>query len=156
MLTAVDNCLAAIDRQIRKNKTKLSKRLRDSGFDDYIALEGQPEKVEEETEFKIIKRKSFSAKPMMVEEAILQMNMLGHTFFIFTNPDTMSPNIVYKRKHGFSAGTEITTEAKMNSSKHAIPYIPSQILFSQKNGFCAVCGCPICKKSHHRLGKKLH
>ena len=76
MLTAVDNCLAAIDRQIRKNKTKLSKRLRDSGFDDYIALEGQPEKVEEETEFKIIKRKSFSAKPMMVEEAILQMNML--------------------------------------------------------------------------------
>ena len=100
MLTAVDNCLAAIDRQIRKNKTKLSKRLRDSGFDDYIALEGQPEKVEEETEFKIIKRKSFSAKPMMVEEAILQMNMLGHTFFIFTNPDTMSPNIVYKRKDG--------------------------------------------------------
>ena len=57
------------------------------------------EKVEE-TEFKIIKRKSFSAKPMMVEEAILQMNMLGHTFFIFTNPDTMSPNIVYKRKDG--------------------------------------------------------
>ena len=55
-------------------------------------------KIEISTE--IIKRKSFSAKPMMVEEAILQMNMLGHTFFIFTNPDTMSPNIVYKRKDG--------------------------------------------------------
>lgn len=99
MLTAVDDCLTGIDRQIRKNKTKLSKRLRDSGFENYVAMNDTPE-VEEESEFKIIKRKSFSAKPMMVEEAILQMNMLGHSFFVFTNPDTMAPNIVYKRKDG--------------------------------------------------------
>ncbi len=100
MLTAVDNCLDAIDRQIRKNKTKLSKRLRGSAFDQYIAMNSETEKVEEETEFKIIKTKKIPAKPMMVEEAILQMNMLGHSFFIFNNPDTMSPNIVYKRKDG--------------------------------------------------------
>ena len=100
MLTAVDNCLTAIDRQIRKNKTKLSKRLRDGGFDQYTAMDAAPEPVEKEEEFKIIKRKVFSAKPMMVEEAILQMNMLGHSFFVFNNPDTMSPSIVYKRKDG--------------------------------------------------------
>ncbi|HIV85219.1 MAG TPA: ribosome-associated translation inhibitor RaiA [Candidatus Monoglobus merdigallinarum] len=107
LLTAVDNCLAAIDRQIRKNKTKLSKRLRDSGFDKYESIDTQPRHVEEETEFKIIKKKIFSAKPMMVEEAILQMNMLGHSFFIFNDPDTMSPNIVYKRKDGNYALIEL-------------------------------------------------
>lgn len=106
MLTAVDNCLSGIDRQIRKNKTKLSKRLRDSGFENYISINGKHE-VEEEKEFKIIKKKTFSAKPMMSEEAILQMNMLGHSFFIFTNPDTMAPNIVYKRNDGNYALIEL-------------------------------------------------
>lgn len=106
MLTAVDNCLSNIDRQIRKNKTKLSKRLRDSGFENYTAIDKAPD-VEEEQEFKIIKTKRFSAKPMMAEEAILQMNMLGHSFFIFTNPDTMAPNIVYKRKDGNYALIEL-------------------------------------------------
>ena len=51
-------------------------------------------------EFKIIKVKKLSAKPMMVEEAILQMNMLGHDFFVFNDPDTMNTNIVYRRKDG--------------------------------------------------------
>lgn len=107
LLTAVDNCLSAIDRQIRKNKTKLSKRLRGGGFDQYVAITPEPDPVEEETEFKIIKTKTISAKPMMPEEAILQMNMLGHSFFIFNNPDTMTPNIVYKRKDGNYALIEL-------------------------------------------------
>ena len=99
MLTAVDECLSNIDRQIRKNKTKLAKRLRDSGFENY-SMEPDVEPVPEEEEFKIIKTKRLSAKPMLPDEAILQMNMLGHDFFIFTNPDTMEVNIVYKRKDG--------------------------------------------------------
>lgn len=99
MLNAVDACLANIDRQIRKNKTKLAKRLRDSAIENYdIDLGGGSEQPEEE--FNIIKKKHLSTKPMMVEEAILQMNMLGHDFFIFDDPDTSKTKVVYKRKDG--------------------------------------------------------
>lgn len=96
MLTAVDVCLENIDRQIRKNKTKLSKRLRDDSIENYDIDFGGREASEDE--FNIIKVKHFDKKPMMVEEAILQMNMLGHDFFVFNDPDTMRANVVYKRK----------------------------------------------------------
>ena len=107
LLTAIDSCLSSIDRQIRKNKTKLSKRLRDGGFENYSMDFATDDNVEEEQEFKIIKTKKIASKPMMAEEAILQMNMLGHDFFIFNNPDTMSPSIVYKRKDGNYALLEL-------------------------------------------------
>ncbi len=99
LLSAVDVCLTNIDRQIRKNKTKLAKRLRDSGIENYNVDFGIQEAPADE-DFKIIKTKHISTKPMMVEEAILQMNMLGHDFFIFSDPDTMATNVVYKRKDG--------------------------------------------------------
>ena len=99
MLSAVDMCLANIDRQIRKNKTKLAKRLRDTGIENYDIDFGTTP-IQDEEEFKIIKVKHLGAKPMMVEEAILQMNMLGHDFFIFNDPDTMNTNVVYRRKDG--------------------------------------------------------
>ncbi|MBQ9914728.1 MAG: sigma 54 modulation/S30EA ribosomal C-terminal domain-containing protein, partial [Clostridia bacterium] len=51
-----------------------------------------------ETEFKIVRTKRFATKPMSPEEAILQMNLLGHQFYIFTNADTGESNVVYKRK----------------------------------------------------------
>lgn len=100
LLTAVDMCLSNIDRQIRKNKTKLAKRLRDDVLENYEVLLGGDDVKEDKDEFKIIKVKRVSAKPMMTEEAILQMNMLGHDFFIFTNPDSGDTNIVYRRKDG--------------------------------------------------------
>lgn len=103
LLTAVDICLANIDRQIRKNKTKLARRLRDDALENYsVDFSGNDsaEVSENKDEFKIIKVKKVAAKPMMVEEAILQMNMLGHDFFVFNNPDTMNTNIVYRRKDG--------------------------------------------------------
>ncbi len=99
LLVAVDTCLSNIDRQIRKNKTKLAKRLRDDALENYTVDFGE-EVSEDNEEFKIIKVKQVEAKPMMAEEAILQMNMLGHNFFIFTDPDTMKTNVVYKRKDG--------------------------------------------------------
>ncbi len=100
LLDAVDECMANLDRQIRKNKTKLSKKMKEASFENFdLMIENSEENVEEE-EFNIIKTKKLSAKPMMVEEAILQMNMLGHDFFIFSNPETMDTNIVYKRKDG--------------------------------------------------------
>ena len=100
MLTAADVCLENLDRQIRKNKTRLSKKLRDSGFDKVIASTPPSEEIGEESEFKIIRTKFVEAKPMSAEEAILQMNMLGHSFFIFNNPDANAVNIVYKRRDG--------------------------------------------------------
>ena len=100
MLTAVDIWVANSDRQIRKNKTKLAKRLRDSGFENYNVDLGAVNTDPDEEEFKIIKVKRLGAKPMMVEEAILQMNMLGHDFFVFNDPDTMATNVVYKRRDG--------------------------------------------------------
>ena len=103
LLAAVDICLSNIDRQIRKNKTKLARRLRDDALENYnvdLPGGGAADANDNKDEFKIIKVKKLSAKPMMVEEAILQMNMLGHDFFVFNDPDTMNTNIVYRRKAG--------------------------------------------------------
>ena len=107
LLTAADECLSSIDRQIRKNKTRLAKRLRDDSLENYDLDFGNPTQEAEEDEFQIIKVKHLPQKPMMVEEAILQMNMLGHDFFIFNHPDTMAVNVVYQRKDGNYALIEL-------------------------------------------------
>lgn len=100
LMDAADEVMANLDRQIRKNKTKLAKRIKESGFENYIPLTEQADVAEEKEDFKIIKHKHFSSKPMSAEEAVLQMNMLGHDFFVFTDPETMELNIVYRRKDG--------------------------------------------------------
>ena len=89
---ALDACIDKIIRQIRKNKTKLAKQLRDTSFAD--KFEDTPD---EQTDYEVIKYKKFAHKPMTVDEAILQMNMLGHGFFMFKNGDTGAINVVYKR-----------------------------------------------------------
>ena len=101
LISAADECLKNLDRQIRKYKTKLAKHLHRPVIEDYASIVDDVEDVAEEaSEFKIIKRKSVESKPMSAEEAVLQMNMLGHDFFIFLNPDTQKNNIVYRRKDG--------------------------------------------------------
>ena len=90
---ALDKAVSTIERQIRKNKTRLEKRLRESAFVREIEYE---EPIEEEGEFDI-RVKSFAFKPMSPEEAILQMNLLGHEFFVFENDETHAVNVVYKR-----------------------------------------------------------
>lgn len=97
MYVTMDKIIDDMERQIRKNKTRLEKRLRKDAFAD-IGMIDVP--VEEETEFNIIKTKTFTTKPMSNEEAILQMNLLGHTFFVYKNAETEKDNIVYKRKDG--------------------------------------------------------
>ena len=96
ILDAVDKAEVAIDRQIRRNKTRLEKNLRREA----LVPEVDDAPVEEEKEFNIIRTKTHSLKPMSAEEAILQMNLLGHEFFIFLNAETDSTDIVYKRKDG--------------------------------------------------------
>ena len=86
-----------LERQIRKNKTRLEKRLREGAFH---ATELDNELPEEEKEFNIVRVKSVMVKPMSVEEAILQMNLLGHEFFLFKNADSQSIDLVYRRKDG--------------------------------------------------------
>ncbi len=100
LLTAVDICLSGIDRQIRRHKTKLAKRLRDDALENYSIDNLGADVEEQKEEFRITRVKRIDIKPMMAEEAVLQMNMLGHDFFIFTDADTMNTSVVYKRKDG--------------------------------------------------------
>ena len=97
---ALDRAVYTIERQIRKNKTRLAKRLRSGAFDQGIFETG--EDFEEEREFSI-RRKSFTIKPMSVEEAIMQMNLLGHEFFVFKDDVSEKVCVVYKR-HDASYG----------------------------------------------------
>jgi len=102
MYASIDSACALIERQIRKNKTRLEKKLRDGAFEREIKPEYIPAEAEEEPEdFKIVRTKRFSLKPMTPEEAILQMNLLEHEFFAFLNmEDNDSFSVVYKRKQG--------------------------------------------------------
>lgn len=90
---ALDVTVDRIIRQIRKQKTKVEKSLRAGAF---AGLE--PESEEEV--YEVIRQKSFKLRPMTVEEAILQMNLLGHKFFMFKNADTGNINVVYAREEG--------------------------------------------------------
>ena len=94
---ALDRAIYAIERQIRKNKTRLQRKLRQGAFDDGIFETN--EDIEEEVEF-TIREKTFALKPMSREEAIMQMNLLGHAFFIFKSDTTGDVCVVYKRNDG--------------------------------------------------------
>ncbi len=102
---ALDKSIDTIERQIRKNKTRLERRLRANAFE--IPYEAPEPIVEEEDD--IVKVKTFSMRPMAVEDAILQMNLIGHMFFVFKNIDNGQTNVVYKRKDG---GYGLITEAE--------------------------------------------
>ena len=98
MRGAVDAAVGYIERQILKNKTRLAKKLRSEGFPPPAPVDDFS--VAEEKEFPIIRTKRFAVKPMSAEEAILQMNLLDHNFFVFRNSEDDSLCIVYKRKSG--------------------------------------------------------
>lgn len=95
---AIDRATDALERQIRKNKTRLQKRIREEGFQ--ILEETLPELEEEDYLLDNVKVKSFPIKPMSLEEAILQMNMVGHDFYVFKDGSTNETCVVYKRKAG--------------------------------------------------------
>lgn len=102
MYAAIDLVLEKLERQIRKQKTKLEKRkygdsLRFQFIPDYV-----PDRNENDdnVEAKIIKTKKFPIKPMSNEEAALQMELLGHNFFVYKNAETDEVNVLYKRKDG--------------------------------------------------------
>lgn len=92
---ALDDAIDKIIRQIRKNKTRVEKKLKDTAFKEAFA-----EPIEEVSDFEVIRHKKFKMRPMSVDEAILQMNLLDHEFFMFTDADTGLINVVYKRDDG--------------------------------------------------------
>ena len=101
ILAAIDNIVDVIERQIRKNKTRLEKKIRKDAALESKLISGKEYKGGEETgDFEIVKVKRFHVKPMSAEEAVLQMNLLGHTFFVFKNTETNEMNVVYKRNDG--------------------------------------------------------
>src|SRR3954467_12347163 len=104
MYAAIDLISDKLERQIRKHKTKVNRKVREKGgvdalFTNAAAEPGSPI-IEEENDLEVVRQKSFDLKPMDSEEAILQMNLLGHNFYVFTNADSNRTNVVYKRKDG--------------------------------------------------------
>lgn len=102
MYASIDSAVAAIESQIRKNKSRLEKRLRDGALEREVKPSvSYASSDDDETDFKIIRTKRFPIKPMTTEEAILQMNLLAHEFFVFRNQDNRGTfSVVYKRKSG--------------------------------------------------------
>ncbi|MBQ1616902.1 MAG: ribosome-associated translation inhibitor RaiA [Ruminococcus sp.] len=98
MNDAVDKCIDVLGRQLRKNKSKLEKRLRQGSLEELVAPEEEP--VIEEEDYTIVRTKKIPVKPISVDEAILQMNMVGHKFYMFTNAETSEVNVVYLRDDG--------------------------------------------------------
>ena len=99
MFASIDACVSTIERQIRKNKTRLAKRLRQDAFSRTV--EETSFAAEPEEELQIVRSKTFRFAPMTREEAVLQMNLLGHNFFAFRDTDNDSAfAVVYRRNDG--------------------------------------------------------
>lgn len=99
LFLAIDQALAKIERQIHRHRTKLGKRLREDAFVPEVP-EYIDEEPAEENAPKIVRRKTFPVRPMSVEDAAIQMELLGHGFFAFVNIETERTNILYLRKDG--------------------------------------------------------
>ena len=104
LYAGIDLITNKLERQVRKYKTKVNRKYRDKGREKDIFATTEPgypeENEESDSEIEIIRSKQFALKPMDSEEAVLQMNMLGHNFFIFEDAETNGTSIVYRRKDG--------------------------------------------------------
>jgi putative sigma-54 modulation protein len=102
MYASIDGAIDNIERQIRKYKTRINRRLRQEGnklVESMVAV-GPAANVVEAPEPKVVKTKRFAMKPMSVEEAIMQMELLGHDFFVFMDDSSEDVNVVYRRRDG--------------------------------------------------------
>ena len=98
MYASIDKAVDVLERQVRKHKTKLQKRYKNTEtirFENVVPLS-----VEEDDKPKLVKTKKFNLKPMSSEEAILQMELLRHNFFIYLDGESDVVGVVYKRKDG--------------------------------------------------------
>ena len=97
LYTAVDLVVEKLEKRIQKHRTRLYRRFRNQGLKNLITVMGEEDTVEAPV---VVRTKRFAIKPMPVEEAILQMSLLGHDFFVFSNAETDQVNVLYRRKDG--------------------------------------------------------
>lgn len=103
MYASIDLVVEKLERQIRKHKTKVNRKIRqrqEGGLKQLFTESAPVAVMDDEDELELVRTKRFTLKPMDVEEAILQMNMIGHSFFVFSNADTKEVNVVYRRNDG--------------------------------------------------------
>ncbi|WP_145090677.1 ribosome hibernation-promoting factor, HPF/YfiA family [Sporomusa sp. KB1] len=99
MYTSIDLVIEKLEKQIEKYKTKLSRKLKGGSFKTDL-IPAAPLATASEDEFDIVKTKRFAIKPMVVDEAVMQMNLINHDFYVFANADTEEVNVVYRRRDG--------------------------------------------------------
>ena len=101
MYASIDMVVEKLERQIKKYKTRMNRSLRQRGLrmmsEKHAALEAEERSGEEP---RIVRTKRFTLKPMTVEEAILQMDLLGHNFFVFSSAESEAVNVIYRRRDG--------------------------------------------------------
>ena len=100
LFMSIDRALAKLEKQILRHRTRLDKRLRDE-----LPADTQPEFIEdlsatEQEERKVVRTKSYTVRPMHVEDAVMQMEMLGHSFFVYIDSDTNETHVLYQRRDG--------------------------------------------------------
>jgi len=105
MYASIDLVSDKLERQIRKHKTRVNRKAKAEGTYRAVFKESYEQAApawahEEEESFEVVRTKRFTMKPMRMEEAILQMNLLGHNFYVFSNAETSGINVVYKREDG--------------------------------------------------------
>ena len=99
MNDALDKVMDMLMRQIRKNKTRLEKKIKTGSIEDLV-IDIPDNDEPEDDEYRVVRKKQVLVKPITVDEAILEMNMINHNFFMFINADTDEVNVVYKRANG--------------------------------------------------------
>ena len=101
MYTSIDLVVEKLERQIHKQKTKLARRLRSGQFKtEELKSSPMPDVHDESDTYKVVKTKHFIVKPMDVQEAIMQMNLLNHDFYVFRDASSEEVNVVYRRTDG--------------------------------------------------------
>ena len=100
MYTSIDLVIEKLERQIHKHKTKIQRRFRDGALKTDVFAEAPQPIEEEEGEFQIVKKKKFFVRPMDVQEAIMQMNLLNHDFFVYRDGESGEVCVVYRRGDG--------------------------------------------------------
>ena len=106
MYTSIDLVVEKLERQIHKHKTKLQRRFREGGFKAELAAEEskaakvRADEKDDNGEYTIVRTKHFSIKPMDEQEAIMQMNMINHDFYVFRDAKTEEISVVYRRADG--------------------------------------------------------
>lgn len=100
MYASIDACIDRVGGQVRRHKTRLQKRFQVASKDARVAVNAESENDVDEDLPAVVRRKRFAIKPMSVDEALMQMDLLGHDFFVFVNAASDQVNVLYRRTDG--------------------------------------------------------